>query len=126
MEITVNKNENTLTISPIGRIDTATAPELQTAVNENISGVTDLTFDLKQLQYISSAGLRVLMSTQKTMNQQGSMKLIHVNEEVMDVFDMPEKCRITQDILCRKKRLECSTAWCHARERHFARRRRDK
>ncbi len=88
MEITVNKNENTLTISPIGRIDTATAPELQTAVNENISGVTDLTFDLKQLQYISSAGLRVLMSTQKTMNQQGSMKLIHVNEEVMDVFDM--------------------------------------
>ncbi len=88
MEITVSKNENTLTISPIGRIDTATAPELQTAVNENISGVTDLTFDLKQLQYISSAGLRVLMSTQKTMNQQGSMKLIHVNEEVMDVFDM--------------------------------------
>lgn len=88
MEITVNKNENTLTISPIGRIDTATAPELQTAVNENISGVTDLTFDLKQLQYISSAGLRVLMSTQKTMNQQGSMKLIHVKEDVNEIFEV--------------------------------------
>ena len=88
MEITVNKNENTLTISPIGRIDTATAPELQTAVNENISGVTDLTFDLKQLQYISSAGLRVLMSTQKTMNQQGSMKLIHVKDDVNEIFDV--------------------------------------
>ena len=88
MEITVSKNENTLTISPIGRIDTATAPELQTAVNENISGVTDLTFDLKQLQYISSAGLRVLMSTQKTMNQQGSMKLIHVKEDVNEIFEV--------------------------------------
>ena len=88
MEITVNKNENTLTISPIGRIDTATAPELQTAVNENISGVTDLTFDLKQLQYISSAGLRVLLVTFKDMSKKGGMIIRHVNENVMDIFQM--------------------------------------
>ena len=88
MEITVNKNGNELTIIPIGRIDTATAPELQTVVDENISGVTDLTFDLQKLKYLSSAGLRVLMSTQKIMNKQGKMRLVHVNEDVMDVLDM--------------------------------------
>ncbi len=88
MEITVNKNGTELTIIPIGRIDTATAPELQTVVDENISGVTDLTFDLQKLKYLSSAGLRVLMSTQKIMNKQGKMRLVHVNEDVMDVLDM--------------------------------------
>lgn len=88
MEITVNKNGNELTIIPIGRIDTATAPELQTVVDENISGVTDLTFNLQKLKYLSSAGLRVLMSTQKIMNKQGKMRLVHVNEDVMDVLDM--------------------------------------
>ena len=88
MEITVNKNGNELTIIPIGRIDTATAPELQTVVDENISGVTDLTFDLQKLKYLSSAGLRILMSTQKIMNKQGKMRLVHVNEDVMDVLDM--------------------------------------
>ena len=88
MEIAVNANGTALTISPVGRIDTATAPEVQKVVNENINGVTDLTFDLKQLKYLSSAGLRVLMSAQKIMNKQGEMKLINVNEDVLDVFDM--------------------------------------
>ena len=88
MKIDVNKNGSELTLSPVGRVDTATAPELRKAFDENISGVTDLTFDLKQLDYISSAGLRVLMVAQKTMVKQGKMKLINVNEDVMDVFDM--------------------------------------
>lgn len=88
MEINVNKNGTELTISPVGRIDTVTAPELQAAVDENIGGVTELTFDLEKLKYLSSAGLRVLMGAQKTMNNQGSMKLLNVNEDVLDIFDM--------------------------------------
>ena len=88
MKIEVNKNGNVLTISPFGRLDTSTSPELQVVVTDNIDGVTDLTFDLKQLDYLSSAGLRVLMSTQKIMNKQGEMRLINVNEDVMDIFDM--------------------------------------
>ena len=88
MKIDVNKNGNVLTINPFGRLDTSTSPELQAVVSENIDGVTDLTFDLKQLDYLSSAGLRVLMSTQKIMNKQGEMRLINVNEDVMDIFDM--------------------------------------
>ena len=88
MEITVNKNGTKLTISPIGRVDTTTAPELQAAVDENIGGVTDLTFDLKKLNYLSSAGLRVLMSAQKIINKQGQMRLVNINEAVMDIFDM--------------------------------------
>jgi len=88
MEIAVNLNGNVLTISPSGRIDTSTAPQLQAVVNDNISGVTDLTFDFKKLKYLSSAGLRVLMSTQKVMMKQGKMRLINVNDDVMDIFDM--------------------------------------
>ena len=88
MKIDVNKNGNVLTISPFGRLDTSTSPELQVVVTDNIDGVTDLTFDLKQLDYLSSAGLRVLMSSQKIMNKQGEMRLINVNEDVMDIFDM--------------------------------------
>ena len=81
MKIEVNKNGTVLTISPSGRLDTSTSPELQAVVSENIDGVTDLTFDLKQLDYLSSAGLRVLMSSQKIMNKQGDMRLINVNED---------------------------------------------
>ena len=88
MTIEVNKNGSELTLCPVGRVDTSTAPELRKAFDENISGVTDLTFDLKKLDYISSAGLRVLMVAQKTMAKQGKMKLVNVNENVMDVFDM--------------------------------------
>ena len=88
MEIAVNVNGTALTISPVGRIDTATAPEVQKVVNENIGGITELTFDLQKLKYLSSAGLRVLMSAQKTMNKQGKMKLVNVNEDVLDIFDM--------------------------------------
>lgn len=88
MEITINTNETELTISPYGRIDTATAGELQSVVNDNISGVTKLTFDFKNLRYLSSSGLRVLLSTQKIMNKQGTMRFINVNSDVMDIFDM--------------------------------------
>ena len=88
METKVNKNGTELTISPVGRMDTATSPEVQAVVDENIGDATDLTFDLGELKYLSSAGLRVLMSAQKTMLSQGSMKLINVNEDILDIFDM--------------------------------------
>ncbi len=77
-----------MTICPVGRMDTATSPEVQAVVDENIGDATDLTFDLGKLKYLSSAGLRVLMSAQKTILKQGEMRLINVSEEVLEIFDM--------------------------------------
>ncbi len=71
-----------------GRLDTVTAPDLEAEVNESISGLTDLVFDCADLEYISSAGLRVLLSAQKVMMKQGEMKLINVNEIVMEILDV--------------------------------------
>ena len=88
MEIKTTKNGTELTVCPIGRLETVTAPELQAVIDQNISGITELTFDLEQLRYLSSAGLRVLMSAQKVMNKQGKMKLIHVNDDILEILDM--------------------------------------
>ena len=83
------KNENNVvTLTLAGRLDTATAPELETEVDACAGAVKDLVLDLKDLEYTSSAGLRVILKAQKMMNKQGSMKLIHVNEDVMEVFDI--------------------------------------
>ncbi|MBQ8488533.1 MAG: STAS domain-containing protein [Pseudobutyrivibrio sp.] len=71
-----------------GRLDTSTAPQLEEAVNGNISELKDISFDFANLEYISSAGLRVLLSTQKTMNKQGKMVIKNVSEEVMEIFDV--------------------------------------
>ncbi|MBQ6582684.1 MAG: STAS domain-containing protein [Mogibacterium sp.] len=71
-----------------GRLDTTTAPELDQAVKEVIDDVTSLTFDLGKLDYISSAGLRVLLSAQKTMNQKGSMKVTKVGDIIMEIFEV--------------------------------------
>ena len=88
MNIDIKKEGTAITFIPEGRLDTASSPELQKAVDENIAGVTDLTFDLKKLAYLSSAGLRVLMSAQKVMLKQGEMRLQNVNEDIMEVMDM--------------------------------------
>ena len=71
-----------------GRLDTTTAPELEKVVKEELTGVTELVFDLSGLEYISSAGLRVLLAAQKTMSRQGTMKLINVNEIIMEIFEI--------------------------------------
>ncbi|MBO4934239.1 MAG: STAS domain-containing protein [Clostridia bacterium] len=71
-----------------GRLDTVTAPELEAALQEGIAGVGELTLDLEKLEYVSSAGLRVLLSTQKAMAKQGEMKLINVSEPIMEIFDI--------------------------------------
>lgn len=71
-----------------GRLDTVTAPELEAALQDGIAGVGELTLDLEKLEYVSSAGLRVLLSTQKAMAKQGEMKLINVSEPIMEIFDI--------------------------------------
>ena len=88
MTIQQIKNENALTVALEGRLDTMTAPELETELKTALEGVTDLTFDLEKLDYISSAGLRVLLAAQKTMNRQGSMKVTHVNDIITEIFEV--------------------------------------
>ncbi|WP_407446770.1 STAS domain-containing protein [Fibrobacter sp.] len=77
-----------LTINVSGRLDTNSAPECSKFFSESIEGVTDLTIDFDGLEYISSAGLRVILSTQKIMDVQGKMKVIHVAPIVMEVLDI--------------------------------------
>ena len=88
MTINVNKEGEKLTIAPVGRIDSTTAPEFGKSVEDNIEGIKELIIDFAKLEYISSAGLRVLLSTQKTMSKIGSMKLINVGEVIMDVLNI--------------------------------------
>ena len=71
-----------------GRLDTMTAPDLERELKVSLDGVKELVLDFEKLEYISSAGLRVLLTAQKTMNQQGKMKLIQVNEIIMEVFEV--------------------------------------
>ena len=88
MNIRKTKTGNELVISPEGRLDTLTAPELEKELQSSLIGITSLTLDLENLEYISSAGLRVLLSAQKIMNRSGEMKVCHVNEIVMEIFEV--------------------------------------
>lgn len=77
-----------ITLKIIGRLDTTTAPELEATVDGCIAGLKDLVMDCSELEYVSSAGLRVILKAQKLMNAQGTMKVIHVNETIMEVFEI--------------------------------------
>ena len=88
MDIKKTKNDTTLTLAIQGRIDTTTAPQLEAELRSAIDGVTELYLDFTGVEYISSAGLRVLLSAQKLMSRQGKMVLSHVNESVMEVFEV--------------------------------------
>ena len=88
MTIEIKRNAQATTIALVGRLDTNTAPVLDKTIMEDIGDTKELILDVKGLEYISSAGLRVLLSAQKRMQKQGSMKLRNVCEEVMDVFEM--------------------------------------
>ena len=88
MEINKNLNGDALELKIIGRLDTTTAPALEAEVKNSLEGLKSIGFDLEGLEYISSAGLRVLLSAQKSMNKQGTMKLVNVNEVVMEVFEI--------------------------------------
>ncbi|MBR7090579.1 MAG: STAS domain-containing protein [Lachnospiraceae bacterium] len=88
MTIDKNLDGTKLEIALEGRLDTMTAPQLEEEVKSNIEGIKELIFDLKNLAYVSSAGLRVLLSAQKIMNKQGSMTIRNANEEVMEIFEV--------------------------------------
>ena len=88
MEIKKSLDEKKLIISLLGRLDTTTAPLLEAELKTSLNDVEELVFDLKELEYISSAGLRVLLAAQKVMNKQGSMKIINVIAEIMEVFEI--------------------------------------
>ena len=88
MTLEIKKTAEETIIEIVGRLDTTTAPNLDKAINEDIGDVKNLVLDVKAMEYISSAGLRVLLGAQKKMQKLGSMKVINVCEEVMEVFEM--------------------------------------
>ena len=88
MDIKKIQEGKDLVISVSGRLDTTTAPELEECIKETVEAIENLTLDLKELEYISSAGLRVLLATQKIMSKQGSMKVTGVGEVVMEIFEV--------------------------------------
>ena len=88
MTIEIKKSAAETIIEIVGRLDTITAPALDKTINEDIADTKNLVLDLKGLEYISSAGLRVLLGAQKKMQKIGSMKVMNVCQEVMDVFEM--------------------------------------
>lgn len=88
MKIRKVENGSTLTVSLEGRLDTGTAPDLEKELNGSLDHVEELYLDFGGLDYVSSAGLRVLLATQKVMNRQGKMILQNVNDNIMEVFEM--------------------------------------
>lgn len=88
LDINKTKNGNELVVALCGRLDTTTAPTLESELKSSLDGIESLTFDMNELQYISSAGLRVLLSAQKIMNKQGKMVVKGASEDVKEIFDV--------------------------------------
>ncbi|MCR5041608.1 MAG: STAS domain-containing protein [Clostridia bacterium] len=88
MTINKTKNNTSLTLALEGRLETTTAPELEAVVKSELDGVTKLVFDFTSLDYVSSAGLRVLLYAQKIMNKQGEMKVVGANDIIKEIFDV--------------------------------------
>lgn len=88
MTIQTKKEGRKLVLSLDGRLDTTTAPELDEVLKNSLEDVSDLSLDLEKLEYLSSAGLRVLLSAQKTMHKQGTMTVYNVNDTIMEIFDI--------------------------------------
>lgn len=94
MTITNTKENSSLHVALDGRLDTTTAPQLEAFLKDSLEGVTELELDLAKLEYISSAGLRVLLSSQKTMNKAGTMTVKNVNAEIREIFEITGFCDI--------------------------------
>ena len=88
MTIEKKINQDAVTLIVSGRLDTQTAPELENELDASLSDAKELVFDMTNLEYVSSAGLRVILKAQKAMNTKGSMKLTGVNDSIMEVFDI--------------------------------------
>ena len=94
LNIEKTRNASELTVALTGRLDTTTAPVLEKELKASLDGVTSLVIDMTALEYISSAGLRVLLTAQKTMNKLGEMKVAHVSETIMEIFEVTGFCDI--------------------------------
>lgn len=94
MNIVKTSEGTKLTFAVEGRLDTTTAPQLEGEVKGALTGVTELVLDFSQLEYLSSVGLRVILAAQKIMNRQGKMVVRHVNESIMEVFEVTGFCDI--------------------------------
>ncbi len=94
MNINKTVNGNELTVALEGRLDTATSPALEAELKNSLEGVGKLVFDFAALEYLSSAGLRVLLSAQKIMNKQGEMSVKNVNETIMEIFEVTGFCDV--------------------------------
>lgn len=94
MTIEKKLNGAELTLTLIGRLDTTSSPQLEAELKASLEGVAQLVLDFEQLDYLSSAGLRVLLAAQKQMNKQGSMVVRHVNETIAEIFDVTGFCDI--------------------------------
>lgn len=81
-------DRSTAIVKIAGALDTETAPQLEMLINSELAGIEDLTLDLEELEYVSSAGLRVIINAQKMMNAAGKMKVVHVNESIMEIFEI--------------------------------------
>ena len=88
MYIVKERNGSEMKLALEGRLDTLTAPKLEDCLNAEFTGLTELVFDMKDVEYVSSAGLRVLLMAQKKMNAQGGMKVVNVNDTVMEIFEL--------------------------------------
>jgi anti-sigma B factor antagonist len=88
LDIKKNQNGTALELALSGRLDTITAPQLEEEIKASLDGVSELVFDFSDLSYVSSAGLRVLLSAQKSMNEKGSMVVRNVSEEIQEIFDV--------------------------------------
>lgn len=88
MDINKSVEGKTLTLALTGRLDTSTAPQLEAELRDSLPGISSLILDFQALEYLSSAGLRVILTAQKTMNRQGSMVIRNVNETIMEVFEV--------------------------------------
>ena len=94
MTIEKNLNGNSLTLNLAGRLDTTTAPQLEAEVTGSLTGVTELVLDFSRLEYLSSAGLRVILAAQKIMNRQGKLLICHVNATILEIFEVTGFCDI--------------------------------
>ena len=94
MEILKTREDASLVLALVGRLDTVTAPALEAEVSNSLDGVTQLVMDFEKLDYISSAGLRVLLAAQKRMNKQGNMTVKNVNADIREVFEITGFCDI--------------------------------
>ena len=88
MSETISVDGGKVVVKPVGRLDVKASAALMDELKEPLEGATEVTFDLEQLDYISSAGLRVVLAAQKRMDKQGSMKIVNVNENILEVFEM--------------------------------------